>query len=303
MRLHYLSLFLLSIVLFSCSSGTEYDLKYRPKPNTRYAFKNVTTMNMDQKMMGQSMKMDQEIVYDGIYEVGSMSADSSYDVTLTYTHMSTKQTMKAPMEKVTSFDSDLKDTTQEDTGSELYDQILNQPMKMKVSKDGKVLSFSGMYEAIKKAMKSTTDSKLSDELVGQFTDDNMKGTIEYIFRLYPESKVNVGADWEIEQKYEAGYPMLIQSKYTFNGEKNGRAMLSSTGTIKTNKGGKGLSSMMAKMIELSGDQTATIELDLKTGLPLVNTSNLTIKGEMNMMGAKFPISMKSTTKVTLTPIN
>ena len=303
MRFSAFLLMTLSAVLFSCSSGKEYDLKYRPVANTRYAFSNVTTMHMDQKMMGQAMKMDQEMIYDGTYDVGAMSSDSSFEVTLIYTRVRTTQNMMAPTAKVTKFDSDVRDTLTEAEDQAMYNEILNQPMKMKISKEGRVLEFSGMYDAVKKALASSEgDSKMAEEMAGQFTDDNMKGTMEYMFRIYPDGKVNANDSWEIEQKYEAGYPMKIQSKYLLEGEKDGRIILANTGTISTNKGGKGLSSMLATMIDLSGDQTGTIELDLKTGLPLVNSTKMNITGEMNMMGAKFPISMSTTSKVTLTPM-
>lgn len=303
MRFSTFLLMTLSAVLFSCSSGKEYDLKYRPAANTRYAFSNVTTMHMDQKMMGQAMKMDQEMIYDGTYDVGAMSSDSSFEVTLIYTRVRTTQNMMAPTAKVTKFDSDVRDTLTEAEDQAMYNEILNQPMKMKISKEGRVLEFSGMYDAVKKALASSEgDTKMAEEMAGQFTDDNMKGTMEYMFRIYPEGKVNAKDSWEIEQKYEAGYPIKIQSKYLLEGEKDGRIILANTGTISTNKGGKGLSSMLATMIDLSGDQTGTIELDLKTGLPLVNSTKMNIAGEMNMMGAKFPISMSTTSKVTLTPM-
>lgn len=303
MRLHLLSLAAVSMLLFSCSSGDQFDLKYRPAANSKYAFSNVTTIHMDQKMMGQQMKMDQEMIYDGIYEIGAMTADSTYDVSLTYTRMRTNQKMTSPEVAEIAFDSDKPDSNSVDPKDKMYQMMLNHPMQMKVSKDGKVLEFKGMAELMKSLMDSTMGGgKMAEELAGQFSDDNMKSTMEYMFSLYPSKKVSASDSWEIEQKYEAGYPMLIKSKFVLEGLKDGRFVVNNSGTIQTNKGGKGMMAMMAKMIELKGDQTGTIELDAKTGLPLANTTKMKITGEMNMMGAKFPISMESSTKVTLTPV-
>jgi len=295
----------LSLLLTACSGGKEYDLKYRPTANTRFAFSNVTTMHMDQKMMGQNMKMDQEMIYDGVYEIGAMGSDSSYDVTLTYTRIRVNQTMESPVKKETKMDSDKIDTTSSSEDQKMYTEILNVPMKMKISKTGKVMELKGLSEAINAAVadKMGTVSKEAEEMAGQFSDDNLKNSMEFMFALYPEKKVSPKDSWELEQKYEAGYPMLIKQKYVFEEEKEGKIILSNTGTIQTNKGGKGMMAMMAKMIELKGDQTGTIELDQKTGLPLMNSSEMKITGEMNMMGVKFPIQMNTTSKVSLKALN
>lgn len=143
-----------------------------------------------------------------------------------------------------------------------------------------------------------TKQKLQVELSKMLGESFLKNTLELGTGILPDTAVYVGDSWTRKSAMEsAGLKMNAETKYTLNSIRDSVAEIESEADVHNNGTiDAGVLGMEANA-NLTGKQSGEYEVDMRTGLLINEESSSTIKGEVEVMGRKVPITIKMKRKV------
>lgn len=250
------------------------------------------TTNMDQEIMGQSIKMDMAAYY---------SMDVSDDNGTTKTITSTIDRFKMKM-GVMGFNIDV-DTdkpmpspgkTDDDENpmkmiNSLFAAIKGQKFTMKVDAEGKVqevTGFENMGKTIVDAMGIEEDQKqeMIQKFDQQFNAQKMKEQFERTWYIFPNKEVKVGDTWQ--KNYDMGGEMGGNYKSTYKVKEIEGDMVTLDETTIINADDK-----EGKM---SGEITGTLIVDSRVGLVVNGEQDMKIKASAE--GMNFDVKAKTKIK-------
>ncbi len=113
-----------------------------------------------------------------------------------------------------------------------------------------------------------------------------------MFSMYPDKPVKIGESWTAKAKVNvSNMDMLINYKYKLIGVKNGIADIDLDGIIDGK--GKMKQGTVEIDVNMKGSQKGMLTIKLDDGYMQSGTYKMDIKAEMEMMGQKIPMTIKS----------
>jgi Family of unknown function (DUF6263) len=226
---------------------------------------NTTTQTITQKMMGQSIKVNAKNDMYLKQEVLNVNAEGIADLKVTYARIRSEQENSMTGKQVT-----------EVRGVDaLFDRILNN------------MGESGGPEMaqVKATLKKT------------FGDDAMKSMMEQMMGHLPPSQIAAGDTWGGEVKMAGVMAMTVANEYKLESIEADKAIISLTGEVKTDEGAGLDLGVMNVEYNLEGTTDGTMEIDRKSGLPLVMQMSQKLKGQTKMMGMNVPMEIDQVMEV------
>lgn len=245
------------------------------------------TMNMNQEMMGQQMKIDQKMITQINYKVADVLPNKNYQIEYSVAQIKIDA---SAMGQQMSMDTQ----TGGNAASEKLKTMVGQVIKMEVTPAGKIEKVEGIEAFISKV----AGDKMMEQMVPMFSsDEGFKSYVGQTFSYIPENEIEQGSKWSSKSKLTAADNLDIQVDYevaSISG-KDVNLNISSTFT-----GTKQIEQMGMKMdMQVDGNQTGTIVVDSADGWVTSQTLNQNIKMNMKMKNPttgddmNIPIEIKS----------
>lgn len=288
---------LIIILLFSISCSGEGNKKYtlalKLAKGETYKQHFAGDVDLTQEAMGQKMHILTQMNLKWHYSVTDQQGDR---VNLQLVYDEVKMDMDMGTAKV-SFDSN----TSEDVASienmgPLFKAIIGLPIELQLTKD-KLTSVTG-FENLQKAMVGAIDPNLGEQVKQQFlamgnqqfSEESIKSLFEQFGSYLPDKPVGIGDAWDVETTINNnGINLFNQLKVTLKKVEGTVATLDVTGTVQTQEGGatQNMQGMEAK-IEMKGEQSGTVLIDMNTGWAISTEITQNITGETKVMGMSIP---------------
>ncbi len=277
---------IITVFVLSCNNGPKgeaYTIKMRLKQNDSFNYNTKINMDMQLSMPGQpiAMKMatDAFVKFDVTEPVGENKV-----LRLTYTGMKMKMDMGSTMPALTNMDSMMDKNSK---------RIIGKSVLIELSPKNEIVAVKGFDSVI---INSETDAAGKKIMEQMFSKEQMNSLFGTMFSMYPGKPVKIGEAWTVKTKVNlANIDMQMNLKYTLIGVKNGIADIDVDGVIdgkgKMNQGG------MLIDVNMKGSQKGIVTVKLDDGYMQNGTYKLDVKAEMEMMGQKIPLTIKSDYKL------
>ena len=284
-----------TLLYTSCKSGGDVvDLKLNLQPGSQYLYTMDTKMAMEQSAMGQTMKTNNDMTMESIYDVAS-GEGSNKRITVTYDRIA--MSMKSAGMNM-SYDS--KDASKGDSLLKNMGQMLHKPFSMVVSDKGEILKVEGLSDIVNTMGDTTTPqgAAMRQQMSSTFNDTAIKSMMQQSLNIFPDHPVRPGDTWK--KSYTMNLSVIIMNmdnEFKLTSVSNGTAHLDVNTKI---TGGGGMSSpeMKNMQINLSGDQKGTMDVEVATGLVTDSKLKQNVKGDISMMGMKIPLTMTQDIHIT-----
>lgn len=263
------------------------ELKFNLQPGEKYLFSSVVKQEITQEAMGQQIITTQDIVTDYIYAVkGRENGVTEIDVMMDALKMDTDV---GGMQRITFDSSDPDAGTAE---LKAMSDIIGKSFQLFVNDDGSVQKIVGFAELF-----GTVEGPGGELLKQSFGDSSLVQSMNQITNIYPDKAVDVGDAWV--KTFSGSIANLLHSEATSNitlSELNGDiALLAVDSRLTFSKlAGTGGNPMLESAeFDMSGTQRGTMEVDVKSGLPIRSKLKQDITGKMNMQGMEIPMTITS----------
>ncbi|MEO6834152.1 MAG: DUF6263 family protein [Chitinophagaceae bacterium] len=282
-------------VLSSCGKGEKVDLKLNLQPGSQYLYTMETKMDMTQTAMGQSMKTNNDMTMEFVYDVTAADGNNK-KITVTYDRIAMQ--MKSAMANMT-YDS--RDTTHNTPELKMMGYMLHKPFTMLVSDHGEILKVEGLQAIINNMGDSTTaeGAAMRRQLASSFNDSSMKGMMQQSLNFFPDKPVSVGDTWK--KSYSMNMSIMavnMDNEYKLTSVSNGIAHLDVSSKLTGGGDIAGGEEMKNVKVDLKGDQKGTMDVEVATGLVVDSKLKQDIKGDISMMGMKIPLTMTQDIRIT-----
>lgn len=282
-----LTILVATIVLFSLQVSAKTLVRLNLIKGSVYEMTMSTTMNMNQEMMGQQMKIEQKMLMVLDYKVADVLANKNY--VIEYSVVQVKIDASANGQQM-SMDSQ----SGNDQASEKLKSMVGQAIKMEVTPAGKVEKVEGLEAFISKI----GDDKMMGQMVPMFSsDEGFKSFVGQTFSYIPENEVEQGAKWSSKAQLTAAMNLDMQVDYELTSISGKDLNMNITSTF---NGTKQIEQMGMKMdMQIDGTQTGTMTVDAMDGWMKSQNLNQNIKMVMKMKNPQtgddmnIPIEMKS----------
>ncbi len=257
-------------------------------------------MNMDQEVMGQTVKMDMSAYYSM-----NVLEDNGNEKTISITYDRFKIGMNmAGMNMDVDTDKPLPESGADDNKKDpmkmvnrLFGAIKGQQFTMKVNAEGKVMEITGVKEMANSIFDSMglnegddaeMKQKMTEAFGKQFNDADIKSQFERVLYIFPNKEVKVGDSWKKTTRGVAQMPGTYNSTYTVKEIEGDMVTLDEKSTI--------TSAMEEKDVKMEMDGTVegTMVVDSRSGL--VVNADQKVKIKAKAQGMSFEIKAVSKVK-------
>ncbi len=158
MKKSFLSLAALAagLLFASCKGNEPVNLRLALQPGSQYLYTMDMKMTMEQSAMGQTMKTQQDMLMESIYDV---AAGNGEDRRITVMYDRIAMNMKNPMMTM-SYDS--KDPSKSDPKLAMMGAMLHKPFTMEVSSGGEIKKVEGLSAILNGMGDTTTPEGVAD---------------------------------------------------------------------------------------------------------------------------------------------
>lgn len=279
------------MIALSACGGSSVDFKFNVPKGTKFNYNVVMDMNIDQNVMGQSVKVDSKITMGYVFEVID---DSAGWKKMTSTVSKFGMVMNANGMNM-NFDSDVpvSDTA---TGpmakvGKIFGALKGGQFTFTMNEKGEVGQVMGMHDMINKIVANmpATDSAMGAATLGQsFSEESFKQNIQQSFAMYPGKPVKVGDSWtKTLQMNNNGMPMTLNNTYTMQGVEGDKINVKVDSKITSNGGGP----MPGMQVDMTGELKGVNSFDKTTGMPVSGADNMKVDMKMKMQGQEIPMKM------------
>jgi len=246
---------------FHCFGADTYTLKYNLETGKTYKQSMVTVMNMKMNVMGQDMNMDMNMEMGFQYNVIGQNNDV-FDIQTTFQKI--KMKMSSPMPFTIDTDS-TENSTNKNLG-DVFKSLIGVPIDIQLTQAGKVVSVQGADKLAEK-FDAITNEQYKQMFGAQFSEKALQTTFERMSPYFPEKPVAIGDSWDITANINSnGVDIISKMKLTLTQVKDNIATMDCSGTLSTPEGGAVFQVQgMDATASITGDQTGTIQIDMKTG--------------------------------------
>jgi len=297
----FVTLSLVFIVAIGCCDAQ----KFKPalnlaKDNTYYLSAN-SNSTITQTIGGQQNKINITLNWKMSFKVIEL-ADSVYTMDASYQSLSTKIEQAAGL---IDFDSKRKDP--QDNPSMVFAAIVNKPLKIEITKSGKVKSVSDAAKLIEGAiagvpqLDTTQQAQVKALLTQYFEPETLKGYIESGISIFPAVPVTKDEKWKIDIKRELPAKMAFSINYQLTDIVKDLYLVHGEGTISSDKNAATVQiNGMPVKYNLNGSLISDIRLNKTTGWPSsIRTTQLMV-GDMQIQdnqqlpgGMSIPVSFNT----------
>lgn len=283
-------------MMASCKSGGDkVDLKLNLQPGSQYLYTMETKMDMAQTAMGQTMKTQNDMTMEFVYDV-TAAEGTNKNITVTYDRIA--MDMKSAMANM-SYDS--RDTSKNTPELAVMGNMLHKPFTMVVSDRGEILKVDGLQAIIDHMGDSTTaeGAEMRKQLATSFNDSSMKGMMQQSLNFFPDKPVAPGDTWK--KTYSMNMSIMsvnMDNEYKLTSVSNGIAHIDVTSKMTGGGDIAGGEEMKNVKVNLSGEQKGTMEVEVASGLVVDSKLKQDIKGDISMMGMKIPLTMTQDIRIT-----
>ncbi|MGQ0738879.1 MAG: DUF6263 family protein [Bacteroidota bacterium] len=250
------------------------------------------TVNMDQEIMGQPMKMDMTVYYsmDVSEDNGTVKTiNASYERFKMNTAVGGMNIDIDTDKPITGDTSDMK-TNPLLAVNKVFGAIKGQKFTMKVNAEGKITDVTGFENMGKNIAESLglgeeEKAEMMKQFDGQFNADEIKQNLERFWYIFPNKEVKVGDTWDKMTEVRGKMPAKYKSSYKVTEIEGDMVTLEETSKIEAKEN---------EMIGLTGDVTGTIVVDSRSGLVVTADQDMDMKA--SAQGMSFDIKGKSRIK-------
>lgn len=267
-------------------------LKFNLQPGASYLFSSTMEQNIGQTLMGQQMTTIQRIVSDYLYDVRSVENGIT---TINVTFSAIKMDMDIAGMQSVSFDSENPDAA---TGElKALSNLVGKSFLMQVDESGRVGKIEGLAE-----MFASVGGREAEMLRQSFGDSSMMQNMNQVINIYPNRNVAIGDHWA--KTFSGPIAGFLQSEasstFSLTGINGNSAILETAGRMNFSKlEGPGVNPMLAGAeFNLNGTQTGTLEVDIKSGLPVSVRLRQDIEGDIDVQGMLIPTTIASDITIT-----
>jgi len=276
------SILMLIPLLVSCGGGNNNSdaadgtvlLQLNPPENTKYLF----TSDVKQNISIMGMANTQNMLMEYSYEVTGAEGNNK-KIQIAYDRI--KMDMSRMGQKMV-YDS--KDPNSDRSIFGAMDSLIGKPFVITIDPSGKVLNLEGWNTGGSRTL-------LDENAIKQMMETN--------FNIYPDNPVAVGDHWEKHITTNVQMmTMSVKARYTLEAINDGIALLKMEGDISMDQPTDSTKTNEAAMnMKISGTQSGTLHVELKTGRITTADIQQNIKGGMNMGGQEMPMEMSSDIKL------
>lgn len=268
----------LSLLFFyACNtnnSGQAYTIKMRLNKGDSFQQEMQMNMLMNTAGMEMNMKMNFGLLFNVIN-----SSPEEKEIRFTYNKMHTEIDM-GKLPNVNMPDSVVNKSNK---------YIIGKSVLLKLSGNNEIMSVSGFDEILNNP---SQDSATHEMMRKMFSKDQFNSMSGMMFSMYPKKPVKVGDTWTDQTNLNiANMEMKVDNKFTLIAVKNNLAEIGIDGTIKG--AGEIMQRSTGMKMDMSGTQKGTITIRMDNGYLHTGSYKIDIKGVMQMMGQKIPMTMKA----------
>jgi len=250
------------------------------------------TINMDQEIMGQEIKMDMTTYY-------SMNVNGDDGGTKTIAASFERFKMKTAIAGM-NLDVDTDKEVKTDTAdikadplsviNKVFGAIKGQKFSMKVSPEGKITDVTG-FENMAENMANSLGldegdkAEMMQSFKGQFNPDEIKQNLERFWYIFPNKEVKLGDTWDKTSQVGGKMPATYKSTYKVTEIEGDMVTLDEVSRIEAKEG---------EAVSLSGEIKGTIVVDSRSGLVVTADQDMDMKA--SAQGMSFAIKGKSKIK-------
>lgn len=275
------------IALFSLQLSAKTLVRLNLTKGSVYEMTMSMTMNMNQEMMGQQIKIEQKMLMLLDYKVADVLPNKNF--LIEYSVAQVKIDASANGQQM-SMDSQ----TGGNPASEKLKAMVGQVIKMEVTAAGKVEKVEGLDAFISKI----GDDKMIGQMIPMFSsDEGFKSYAGQTFSYIPENEIEQGSKWSSKTKLPTADNIDIQVDYEVASITERDLNLNVASTF---GGTKQIEQMGMKMdMQIDGTQSGSMNVDTSDGWIRSQNLNQNIKMVMKMKNPqtgedmKIPIEMKS----------
>lgn len=295
---------ILSLVLIaavSCCNAQKFKPALNLVKDSTYYLSTNSNSAITQTIGGQQNKINITLNWKMSFKVMAVT-DSVYTMNASYQSLSTK------IEQAAGFiDFDSKKNDPQDRPSMVFAAVVNKPVKVEITKSGKVKSVSNADKLIQDAiagvaqLDTTQQAQVKALLTQYFNPESLKGYIETGALIFPSTPVAKDDKWKVDIKRETPAKMQLSINYQLIDIVKDLYLVHGEGTISSDKnaGAVQINGMPVKY-NLSGSFISDVRLNKSTGwISSFRTTQL-IVGDMHIQdnpqvpgGMSIPVSFNT----------
>jgi hypothetical protein len=233
------------------------------------------TVNMDQEIMGQPIKMDMTTYYSmdvKADEGGIKTIVSSFERFRMNTEMA-GMNIKIDTDQPIAADSSTGEKNPLQAVQKMFGAIRGQKFTLKVNPEGQIMEVTGFENMAENIADSLDlDEKEREEMLqgfkGQFSQSEMKQSLERFWYIFPNKEVKVGDSWVKNTESGGKMPAKYRSTYTVKEIEGDMVTLDETSKIESKEN---------EEIAMTGEITGTIVVDSRSGLVVSANQDMNMK--------------------------
>jgi len=267
-------------------SGEAITLKFNLAKGARYEYAMNMDMSINQKMMGQDVKMKTTMGFTYLFEITSDSAGWK-NMEATFSRINMDMDMGAMS---MHFDSDTPPTdTAGPTGmiAKIFGGLKGAKFSFSMNEKGDIKDIKGYKEMIESATKGLPSDAIKS--MQGLDENNFRQSIQQSFGAYPDKPVKKGDTWSknmemnlggMTVKYDNNYK--LESVNGNNAEVKIDSKISSSGSMSRVPGSE---------VNMTGTSDGKLIYDIPTGTVTEGTINMKMQMKMKMNGQEMPMNM------------
>lgn len=259
-------------------------LRFNLENNKGYDYE--LTMNMDQDIMGQALKMDL-VTYYSMNVAGGENEDKNISTSIDRFKMKTS---------IAGFNIDV-DTDEPAPGGDpqnpldmlnkVFGAIKGQTFSMKVTPEGNITEVKGfetlgMRLADSLGFEGEKKEMMMKQLNGRFNADEIRQSLGRFWYIFPNKEVKVGDTWTKSSELGGNVPAKYISNYKVTDIEGDMVTLEENTKIQTKEEGK----------EVSGKVTGSMVVDSRSGLVVTADQEMTINATENGKTVEIKVTSK-----------
>ncbi len=299
------TLILTAFVLTSCQSQ-KTDLALKLEKGREYKQTTNSKVTVIQEINGQKMNMAMTINGTMTFLVKAVTVDG-YDMEAKFAKLS--MSMQMPQGLI-EFSSEKNDAN--DIFSTILGVMKDKAFGISMNKTGKVTDVQNIEALWNPAINSFDQlteiqkEQIKAQIMNAYGEKALKGNIEMVTAIYPESPVDKGDKWTINTKLESGMSANMVTDYKFTELTSDYALIKGKSIIKTaDKDSYIETTGMPVKYDLTGSMDSEIKVDINTGWIIEAKINQKIEGdayikENPQLPSRVKIPMKMINKMVIT---
>jgi hypothetical protein len=274
------------IVAFFCSACySQNKIELNLTKGKVYLQKMSVVMSIKQTINKTDVLINMDIKGTTAFTVTDVK-EGVYDIDVAYKALAMKTDI--PGGQSISFDSERKD--EKDTISTSLGLMKDKGFNMKMNKQGKILNISNvahLYSSVFEKFPNLSPlarQKLQAQIEQSFGEKAFKNNMANMMAFYPETAISKGGKWTVKSTTSsANMDMQLENNYTLDDVTDGQYVISSVSKMTSpNTGTFTEANGMSVKTDITGNVTASMKLNRKSGWIEEAASNMSIKGSVSI---------------------